>query len=49
MLINEASNLNLDYYSIDMKFDAKTCRPLIPSIDWRNSNDEQYTVEFYDV
>ena len=31
MLINEASNLNCDYDSIDMKFDDETCRPLIPS------------------
>ena len=43
MLINEASNLNLDYDSIDMKFDVETCRPLIPSIDWRNSKDDRYT------
>ena len=43
MLINEASNLNLGYDSIDMKFDAETCRPLIPSTDWRNSNDDRYT------
>ena len=41
MLINEASNLNLDYDSIDMKFD--TCRPSIPSTDWINSNDDRYT------
>ena len=40
MLIDEASNLNLDDDSIDMKFD--TCRPLIPSTDWRNSNDDRY-------
>jgi hypothetical protein len=31
MLIDEASNLNLDY---DMKFSAETCRPLIPSTNW---------------
>ena len=43
MIIDEASNLNLDYDSIDMEFDAKTCRPLIPSTDYRNSNDNQYT------
>ena len=36
MLIVEASNLNLDYDSIDMKFHVDTCRPLIPSTDWRN-------------
>jgi hypothetical protein len=41
MLINEASNLNLDYDSIDMKFD--TCRPSIPSTDWIHSNDDRYT------
>ena len=33
MLIDEASNLNLDDGSIDMKFDVETCRPLIPSTD----------------
>jgi hypothetical protein len=43
MLIDEASNLNLDCDSIDMKFDVETCRPLIPSTDWRNSNDDRYT------
>jgi ribonuclease HI len=37
-IIDEASNLNLDYESIDMKFD--TCRPSIPSTDWRNSNND---------
>ena len=42
MLINEVSNLNLDDGSIDMKFDVETCRPLIPSTDWRNSNDDQH-------
>ena len=26
-----------------MKFDVETCRPLIPSIDWINLNDDQYT------
>ena len=26
-----------------MKFDDETCRPLIPSTDWRNSNDDWYT------
>ena len=34
MLINEVSNLNLD--------DVETCRPLIPSTNWRNSNDDQH-------
>ena len=33
---DEASNL--DYDSIDMKFD--TCMPSIPSTNWINSNDE---------
>ena len=42
MLIDEASNLNLDDSSIDMKFDVENCRPLIPSTDWRNSNDDQH-------
>ena len=43
MFIDEASNLNLDYDSIDMKFDVETCRPLIPCTDWRNLNDDRYT------
>ena len=43
MLINEASNLNLDYDSIDRKIHIKSCRPSIPSIDWRNSNDDRHT------
>ena len=42
ILIDEAYNLNLDYDSIDMEFNAKTCRPLIPSTDWINSNDDRY-------
>ena len=33
MLIDEASNLNLNDGSIDMKFDVETCKPLIPSTD----------------
>ena len=41
MLIDEASNLNLDYDSIYMEFDDETCKPLIPSTDWRNSNDDR--------
>ena len=40
ILIDEAANLNIDYDSIDMKFDDETCRPLIPSRHWRNSNDD---------
>ena len=43
MLIDEASNLNLDYDSIDMKFNVETCRPLIPSTDWRNVNNDRHT------
>ena len=43
MLVDEASNLNLNDGSIDIKFDVDTCRTLIPSIDWRNSNDDQHT------
>ena len=43
MLIYEASNLNLNDGSIDIKFYVYTCRPLIPCIDWRNLNDDQYT------
>ena len=42
MLIDEASSLNLDDGSIAIKFDVENCRPLIPSIDWRNSNDDQH-------
>jgi ribonuclease HI len=42
-LIDEASNLNLDDGSIDMKFDVDTCRALIPSTDWRNLNDDRHT------
>ena len=41
MLINEASNLNLNDGSIDMKFSIEICRPLIPSTNWRISNDDQ--------
>ena len=40
MLIDEASDLNLNDGSIDMKFDVKTCRPLIPSTYWRNLKDD---------
>jgi HD superfamily phosphohydrolase len=43
MLIDEASNLNLDYESIDFKFAIETCRPSIPSTDWINSNNDRYT------
>ena len=43
MFIDEASNLNLNDGSIDMKFDVETYRPLIPSIEWRNLNDDQHT------
>ena len=43
MLIEKASNLYLYYDFIDMEFDAKTCRPWIPSTNWRNSNDDRYT------
>ena len=45
MLIDEASNLNLDDGSIDMKFDVKTYSPLIPSTDWGNLNDDGHTSE----
>ena len=43
MLIDKASKLNIDDGSIDMKFDFETSRPLIPSMDWRNLNDDQHT------
>ena len=26
-----------------MKVDVETCRPLIPSTDWRNLNDDRHT------
>ena len=42
MLVDEASNLNINDGSIDIKFGVDTCRPLIPYTDWRNSNDDQY-------
>ena len=45
MLINEASNLNLYDGSIDMKFSIETCRPFIPSTNWRISNDDQHILE----
>ena len=45
ILIDEASNLNLDDGSIDMKFDVETCRPLIPYTNWRISNDDQHVIE----
>jgi hypothetical protein len=43
MLVDEASNLNINDGSIDIKFDVDTCGALIPCIDWRNSNDDLYT------
>lgn len=43
MLINEASKLNLDDGSINMKFGVKTCRPLILGIDQINLNNDQHT------
>ena len=42
MLIDEGSNLNLYDGSIDMKFSIETCKSLIPTTNWRNSNDEQH-------
>ena len=42
MLIDEASNLNIDDGSIHMKFDVETYRNLVPSINWRNLNDDQH-------
>jgi hypothetical protein len=45
MLINEASNLNLNDGSIDMKFSVENCRHLIPCTNWRISNDDQHTLE----
>ena len=43
MLIDEASNLNINDGSVDIKFDVETCKSLIPCTDWRNSNDDRYT------
>ena len=43
MLIDEASKLNLYDGSIDIKLDVETCRPSIPSTDWRNSNNDRHT------
>jgi hypothetical protein len=45
MLIDEASNLNLDDCSIDMKFNVKTCRSLIPGTYWENSSDGQHILK----
>ena len=43
MLIDEASNLNLDYDSIDRKLHIKTCRSSISSVHWINLNNDRYT------
>ena len=43
MVIDEASNLNPDYESIDLKFSFEICRPSIPSADWINLNNDRYT------
>ena len=43
MLIDEASNLNLNDGSIYIKFDVDNGRPLIPSTNWRNSNNDRHT------
>ena len=43
MLTDEASNLNIDDSFINMKLDVETYRTLIPSIDWRNLNDDRHT------
>ena len=45
MLINKAYYLNINDGSIDMKFSIETYRPLIPSTNWRNSNDDQHILE----
>ena len=47
MLIDEASNLNLDDGSIDMKFDVETCRPLILSTKKRISNNIEHLQSKY--
>ena len=44
--IDEASNLNLDYESIDLKFAFETCRPSIPSVHWINLNNDRYTSNY---
>ena len=43
MLINEASNLNLNDGSIYIKFDVENDKPLIPSTNLRNSNYDRHT------
>ena len=40
---NSDTIMLIDDSSIDMKFDVETCRPLIPSTDWRNLNDDRHT------
>jgi hypothetical protein len=43
-LIDEASKLNLYDSYIDMIFFVETCRPLIPSMNGRISNDDQNAI-----
>ena len=43
MLINEALKLNLNYGSIHMNFDVETCKPLIPSTNWRYLHNDWHT------
>ena len=46
MLINEASkSLNIYDGSLDKKNFVEICRPLIPSTNWRISNDDQHNIE----
>ena len=43
MLIDEDPNLNLNDGSIYIKFDVDNGKTLIPSTDWRNSNNDRHT------
>ena len=54
MLIDEASNLNLDYESIDLKSAIETCRPSISKNDRYTSNgsmikEKQHETFFQDL
>ena len=44
ILIDEASKLNHYDNSIDMKTFAETCRTLIPTTNWRISNNDQHVI-----
>ena len=44
MLVDEASNLNLNDGSIDIKFDVENCSHVIPSTNGVISNDDQHII-----